>query len=91
VAAMPIGGGMDGVFFDARHKRIYVSCGRGLGSGFVWAFQQLGADSYKFIGKAPTRPGSGTSFWSPKLNRFYVAAPASDTERGAILVFEPVP
>src|SRR6266446_64064 len=36
-----------------------------------------------------TRPGAGTSFWSPELNRYYVAAPAHDNEQAAILVFEP--
>jgi hypothetical protein len=35
--------------------------------------------------------GAGTSFWSPELNRFYVAAPAHDNEETAILVFEPQP
>ena len=32
--------------------------------------------------------GAGTSFWSPELNRYYVAAPATDKE-AAILVCAP--
>jgi hypothetical protein len=55
-------------------------------------YQQKGADQYQTIGKLPTRGGAGTSFWSPDLNRFYVAAPANekDKEDAAVLVYAPV-
>jgi hypothetical protein len=82
---------MDGVYFDATHKRVYVSGGRGFDVGYVFAYQQKDADHYKLLGKIPTRPGAGTSFWSPQLNRYFVAAPAHNAEDAAILVFEPVP
>ncbi len=91
VANLPTVEGMDGVYFDAKHKRIYVSGGRGFDVGFVFVYQQIDADHYETLGKIPTRPGAGTSFWSPELNRFYVAAPAHDNEDASILVFEPVP
>jgi DNA-binding beta-propeller fold protein YncE len=91
LAILPTVEGMDGVYFDAAHKRIYVSGGRGFDVGFVFAYQQKDADHYEFIGKVPTRPGAGTSFWAPELNRFYVAAPAHESEEAAILVFEPQP
>ena len=42
-------------------------------------------------GKYSTKSGAGTSFWSPELNRYYVAAPAHDNQEAAILVFEPQP
>ena len=89
VAYLPTVEGMDGVYFDAAHKRIYVSGGRGFDAGYVFCYQQKDADHYETIGKIPTRPGAGTSFWSPELNRYYVAAPAHDNEEAAILVFEP--
>jgi len=89
VAHLPTVEGMDGVYFDAAHKRIYVSGGRGFDAGYVFCYQQKDADHYETIGKIPTRPGAGTSFWSPELNRYYVAAPAHDNEQAAILVFEP--
>jgi DNA-binding beta-propeller fold protein YncE len=89
VASLPTVDGMDGVYFDAAHKRVYVSGGRDQGVGSVFAYRQKDADHYETIAKIPTRPGAGTSFWSPELHRYYVAAPANDNEPAAILVFEP--
>jgi WD40 repeat protein len=91
VASLPTVDGMDGVYFDAAHKRVYVSGGRDQGVGYVFVYQQKDADHYETIGKIPTRPGAGTSFWSPELRRYYVAAPAQDNEDAAILVFEANP
>jgi DNA-binding beta-propeller fold protein YncE len=91
VAGLPTVEGMDGVYFNTAQKRVYVSGGRDNDVGYVFAYQQKDADHYESIGKIATRPGAGTSFWSPELNRFYVGAPAHDTEEAAILVFEPQP
>lgn len=90
LAHLPTTDGMDGVYFDAPRKRIYISGGRGEEVGSVFVYQQKGPDGYEIRGKVPTRPGAGTSFWSPELNRYYVAAPANAAEQAAILVFEPV-
>lgn len=91
VAALPTVEGMDGVYFNAAQKRIYVSGGRDNDVGYIFVYQQKDADHYDFLVKLPTRPGAGTSFFSPELNRFYVAAPANDNAQAAILVFEPQP
>jgi len=91
IASLPTVEGMDGVYFDAGHQRVYVSGGRGFDVGSVWVYQQKDADHYELIGKVPTRPGAGTSFWSSELSRYYVAAPAHDKEAAAILVYEPQP
>ena len=90
VAHLPTTEGMDGVYFDAVRKRVCISGGRGEDVGSVFVYQQKGPDSYEIAGKIPTRPGAGTSFWSPELNRYYVAAPANGAEPAAILVFEPI-
>jgi WD40 repeat protein len=89
IANLPTVEGMDGVYFDARYKRVYVSGGRDQGVGYIFAYQQKDADHCEMIGKTLTRSGAGTSFWSPELGRYYVAAPANDREEAAILVFEP--
>jgi len=91
VANLPTVEGMDGVYFDPRLKRIYISGGRDYDVGFIFVYQQKDADHYETIRKIPTKSGAGTSFWCPELNRYYVAAPAHDNEEAAILVFEPEP
>jgi hypothetical protein len=91
VAALPTVEGMDGVYFNAAQKRVYVSGGRDNDVGDIFVYQQKDVDHYQAIGKIPTKSGAGTSFWSPELNRFYIGAPASDKEEAAILVFEPQP
>jgi hypothetical protein len=80
---------MDGVYFDAEHNRIFLSGGRELAEGFAYVYEQKDADHYETIGKIPTRGGAGTSFWSPDLNRYYVAAPKNDKQEAAILVYAP--
>jgi DNA-binding beta-propeller fold protein YncE len=89
VAHLPTPEGMDGVYFDAGRKRVYVSGGRDLPVGFAYVYQQRDADHYETIGKIPTREGSGTSFWSPELGRYYVAAPMTSKDQAAILVYAP--
>src|SRR5947209_18009956 len=86
IANLLTGEGIDGVYFGARRKRIYVSGGRGFDVGFVYVYQQNGAEKYRTLGKIPTRPGAGTSLWVPELNRYFVAAPATATDDAAILV-----
>jgi DNA-binding beta-propeller fold protein YncE len=89
LAHLPTAEKMDGVYFDAGRKRVYVSGGRGLPVGFVYVYQQKDADHYETIGKIPSRGGAGTSFWSPELDRYYVGAPTTDKEEAAILVYAP--
>lgn len=89
VAHLPTAEGMDGVYFDSLRKRVYVSGGRDLPAGFAYVYQQRDADHYETIAKIPTRGGAGTSFWSSELDRYYVAAPASDKGDAVILVYAP--
>ena len=89
IATLPTVEGMDGVYFDAARKRVYVSGGRDQGVGYIFVYQQKDADHYETIGKIPTKSGAGTSFWSPELNRYYVAGPAHNNKDAEILVFEP--
>jgi DNA-binding beta-propeller fold protein YncE len=91
IMSLPTVEGMDGVYYDAVHKRVYVSGGRDSDVGYVFVYQQQDADHYTQIGKIPTRTFAGTAFWCPELNRYYVAAAGNDKEEAAILVFEPQP
>jgi DNA-binding beta-propeller fold protein YncE len=91
VSSVPTVDGMDGVYYDSKHHRVYVSGGRDADVGFIYTYQQKDADHYELIDKLPTRQGAGTSLWVPELNRYYVGAPAHDAEEADILVFEAQP
>jgi DNA-binding beta-propeller fold protein YncE len=83
--------GIDDLWYDAEHNRIYASGGRGAAAGFVYVYQQKDTDDYELTAKVPTRANAQTSIWVPQLNRYYVSASANDKEDAAILVFEPQP
>src|SRR6202171_2779040 len=68
--------GIDDLWYDSAHNRVYASGGRGFDVGFIYTYQQKDADHYELMEKVHTAPGAGTSFWSPEFNRLYVAAPA---------------
>ncbi len=77
----------DDVFFDAKRRRIYVSCGEGLVDVL-----QGDAAGYHALARIPTRSGARTSLFVPELDRLFVAARAgllgSDA---ALFVFRPGP
>src|SRR6202163_1405026 len=46
--------GIDDLWYDAAHQRIYASGGRGSEVGFVYVYQQKDADHYDLVAKIPT-------------------------------------
>src|SRR5882724_9773477 len=81
IQSLPAPETMDGVYYDATLKRVYMTGGRWYGTpeaspGFVYVYQQKDADHYDVIAKIKTRPGSGTSVFVPQFNRLYVASQA---------------
>ncbi len=86
-ANLPICGDADDVFFDAKRRRLYVSCGEGM-----VAILQGDTSGYHPLARFPTHSGARTSLFVPELDRLFVAARAgllgSDA---AILVFRPGP
>jgi DNA-binding beta-propeller fold protein YncE len=85
VADFPTVGLLDGMFFDAVKKRLYVSGGE----GFVDVFQQRDADRYDALARIPTAPIARTSLLVPELNRYYVAIPRNGEQSAEIRVYEP--
>jgi hypothetical protein len=84
---------MDGVQYDDKLNRVYVSGGRWYGSpeaspGWVYVYEQNNADHYALISRIKTRPGSGTSLFVPEFGRLYVASQAIGVQTASILVFE---
>ncbi len=73
----------DDVFFDAKRKRLYVSCG----AGFIDVIDASGA--YKRVARIPTVPGARTSLFVPELDRLFLAVRASSGEAPAVWVYRP--
>lgn len=87
VASEPAVGDADDVFYDAAHKRIYISGGE----GFIDVFEQRDPDHYAPIARIPTAPGARTSFFVPELNRFYLAVPHRGNQTAEVRVYEVQP
>ena len=82
VAAIPIGGDTDDVFFDVERARVLAICGEG-----VLSVIQQEADTYRETGRITTSPGARTGLWNPAERMLYVAAPARGSEPAKILVY----
>ena len=85
VANVSAVGDADDLFYDAVHRRIYMSGGEGI----IGIFQQDDNDHYRLLAKVPSSPGARTSLLVPEANRFYVAAPSNAGKPAKILVYEP--
>jgi hypothetical protein len=80
-------GDADDVFFDAKRRRIYVSCG----AGSVDVFE-ADAKGYRPLARIETSSGARTALLVPELDRLFVAARAGMLgSDAAILVFRPLP
>jgi DNA-binding beta-propeller fold protein YncE len=87
IASLPSVGLMDGLFYDATHRRIYASGG----DGDVAVYQQKSPDQYMALATVPTGPNGRTSLWIQQLNRYYVAVPANADHGAELLAFKPSP
>ncbi len=85
VTDLAISSDTDDLFYDAKLKRLYVSCGE----GFVDVIGQRDADAYQLRERIPTRAGARTSFFSADLNEFYLAVPVQGEHEAEIRVFQP--
>jgi hypothetical protein len=57
------------------------------GDGAISVFEQQDADHYNEIGRIPTVNGARTSFFSPDLERFYVAVRRQGSTAAQIQVY----
>ncbi len=84
VAHLAAVGDSDDVWYDAAQKRIYASGGE----GFISIFEQTDADHYKALARIPTASGARTSFFSPDLQRFYLAVPHRGAQKCELRIYE---
>ncbi len=85
VAGLEISGDVDDLFYDARRRRLYLSCGE----GFVDAVEQRAPDNHRRLAKVPTARGARTAFFSPELDRYCLAVPARGGRQAEIRIFQP--
>lgn len=75
-------GDVDDVFFDAKRKRVYISCGE----GFI-DVRDAGDTTYARLDRIATVRGARTSLFVPETDRLLLAVRAQAGEPAAIWVF----
>jgi len=75
----------DGVWYDARRGKIYVSCG----AGEVVIITQIDADHYQRSGSLMTAPGAATSLFDVMSDRLFVAVPQQQQQQAVLLICQP--
>lgn len=78
-------GDSDDVFYDAARKRIYATGGE----GEISVFQQNDPDHYSELGRIQTVKGARTSFYSPELDRLFLAVRRQGSQPAEIRVYAP--
>jgi len=84
VSDLGISGDTDDLFYDAKLKRIYVSCGE----GFIDVIEQQSPDTYARLERIPTSKGARTSFFSPELREFYLAVPEQAGKSAELRIYK---
>ena len=78
VATLPIPGEVDDLFYDAKRRLIYISCGEGA----LVVVRQNGADQYENVAKIDTAKGAKTSLFVPEQGKLYLAVPRQEGKPG---------
>lgn len=78
ITGVPVPADTDDLFYDARRKRIYVSCGE----GFLAVLRQADPDHYELLEKVPTIKDARTSYFDPETGRLYLAVPRQPGKEG---------
>ncbi len=83
VATVDVPAIVDGVFWDAARKRIYVPGA----VGEVGVYQQIDPNHYRELARVPSAIGAKSGLYVPALNRLYLAASPGKRVGGALLWF----
>jgi YVTN family beta-propeller protein len=85
VQKLPAIGDCDDVFYDPARRRIYALGGE----GGISVFEQKDVDHYRELGRINTVKGARTGFFSPELDRLFVATRRQGSQLAAIRIFLP--
>lgn len=77
-------GDTDDLFYDAAHRRVYVSGG----AGFLDAFQEQTTNQFTRIVHVATAGGARTSLFVAALARLYLAVPHRGSQKAEIRIYE---
>ena len=80
---LEISGDTDDLFYDAKRNRIYLSCGE----GSLDVVSQESSGAFKRLAKIQTASRARTCFFSPDLDRLYLAVPEHRNQTAEIRVF----
>jgi DNA-binding beta-propeller fold protein YncE len=69
---------IDDLFYDAKRKRLYASCGE----GYLVVIGQSDPDHYEVLEKIPTVKGAKTSYYDAAAGRLYLAVPRQQGQPG---------
>jgi DNA-binding beta-propeller fold protein YncE len=79
---------IDDLFYDAKHKRLYASCGE----GYLTVLRQRDADNYDILERIPTVKLARTCLFDPVEGRLYLGLPRQEGQEGpSIQVYESRP
>ncbi len=88
LTTVPIPSDIDDLFYDARHQRLYASCGEGILS----VIRQRDADHYETLENIPTVKLARTCLYDPVADRLYLGIPRQEGKEGPeIHVYQPRP
>lgn len=87
VSRVPCVGHADDMWYDAAHKRIYVSGG----DGFITVIGQQDVNHYRSIAQFKTHTGGRTSCFVPQLNRLYLGVWGRGGQPEELQVYEVQP
>jgi hypothetical protein len=88
VTSVAIPEDIDDLFYDAKNKRLYASCG----AGALAVIQQHDADHYETLETIPTVKMARTCFFDSARERLYLIVPRQEGEEGpTIRVYRPRP
>jgi DNA-binding beta-propeller fold protein YncE len=86
LTSVPIPEDIDDLFYDAKNKRLYASCG----AGTLAVVQQRDADHYESLEVIPTVKLARTCFFDAMGERLYLLVPRQEGEEGpTIRVYQP--
>lgn len=86
IESINISKGADGIYYDAKRSRIYISCGE----GDIEVIHQKDADHYEAMQSIKTVEGAGTSLFSRQLDKLILAVPQTENKKAEMRVYQPV-